>query len=778
MNAAGPPSAGARKIAKIAVDLLDERGTLTVEDLLDTATRRFPGQRRERLATLVDDAIRVQLLHRDTTGQLIAPARAATATGTTKTTAAAPGRHHNAPGQPAPEHDRTAEAIAGDGAASEHSAARPVRAVIVDLESVVHTTTSDPYTDKRIYQIGAVRLSNDSAWVAEQPQLSAYVELPDDTWVIRSKRVREAHAAAAVSPRQALEDLYAYTDGTDLIVTYNGTQADFPLLSATAAREDMPDLRGTYVDAFYLTLALYPTATRHALAPLADDLGIDRAGLGWHDAVDDSELLARVLQHCAQTFAAMPADRQDLLASLTADSAAWTLVRSLAAGHVGAPQDELLGNERVHTTAEVAGVLNSDLAGHTPRRSPTGPVGRSAVAVSPSLSGTDGKVEVTALARAVRPGAAPRQPQTQMTQQMHTWADQASSGLVEAPTGTGKSFAVLAVALDWLAGDPHRTAIITTATKQLQAQLAADVARLEAAIPGLLSASDVVKGKANRLSLRGLTLSLTDATALLAAPTVARRSRSSGGNRFLERVTFREMLAYLTLRLVASTTVEQSWTAHSVDPVDLPLFFTGYSNNAVSIWLESLSQASNGEYEAAAPTPLAVHTDGVKEALLGHRLVLANHALLLAHLDELSDLGPDTLLILDEAHQLEDSATSALTATLDYRLVEDLYSELDSWTRDARPGAERDQAAEGVRNLGLLLDHEALPKVAGQAFDARGTGVGTSSAHAPSHSPARSAAPAAPGRSATWWGSCCACPACARCSSAPCRPTAARTPPP
>ena len=257
-----------------------------------------------------------------------------------------------------------------------------MRAVIVDLESVVHTTTSDPYTDKRIYQVGAVRLSNDSAWVAEQPQFSAYVELPDDTWVIRSKRVREAHAAAAVSPRQALEDLYAYTDGTDLIVTYNGTQADFPLLSATAAREDMPDLRGTYVDAFYLTLALYPTATRHALAPLADDLGIDRAGLGWHDAVDDSELLSRVLQHCAQTFAAMPADRQDLLASLTADSPAWTLVRSLAAG---APQDELLGDERVHTTAEVAGVLNSDLAGHTPRRSPTGPVGRSAVSVSTSL---------------------------------------------------------------------------------------------------------------------------------------------------------------------------------------------------------------------------------------------------------------------------------------------------------------------------------------------------------------------------------------------------------
>jgi Rad3-related DNA helicase/DNA polymerase III epsilon subunit-like protein len=720
----------AQRLATAALEHLGDGATLSDDEILTTVMRRFRGQRRERLAALLDEAVSAGLLHRDSSGQVSAPGDPATQAVTAATSAPADELTVPAAGAPAaagptatPADDPPAEPPASAGALG--TAGRAVRAVIVDLESVVHTTTSDPYTDKRIYQIGAVRLSNDSAWVAEQPQFSAYVELPDDSWVIRSKRVREAHAAAAVSPRQALEDLYTYTADTDLIVTYNGTQADFPLLAATAAREDMPDLRGTYVDAFYLTLALYPTANRHALAPLADDLGVNRTGLGWHDAVDDSELLARVLQHGAQTFAAMPADRQDLLASLTADSPAWMLVRSLAARHVGAPDDELLGDERVHTTAEVAGVLNSDLAGHTPRRSPTGPVGRSAVAVSSSLRGTDGKVEVTALARAVRPGAARRQPQTQMTQQMHTWADDGSSGLVEAPTGTGKSFAVLAVALDWLAGDPDRTAIITTATKQLQAQLAADVARLETAIPGLLSASDVVKGKANRLSLRGLTLSLTDATTLLAAPTLPRRSRSSGRNRFLERVTFRELLAYLMLRLVASTTVEQSWTAHSVDPVDLPLFFTGYSNNAVSIWLESLSQASNGEYEAAAPTPLAVHTDGVKEALLGHRLILANHALLLAHLDELSDLGPDTLLILDEAHQLEDSATSALSATLDYRLVEDLYSELDGWTRDARPGAERDQAAEGVRNLGMLLDHEALPKVAGQAFDARGTGVGT-----------------------------------------------------
>lgn len=730
---AQPPSASphAERLAKLAGELLAHASTVGSDELLSAATRRFPGQRRDRLATLLEEAVKAGLLRRDSTGLLYDPsandAGAAPAAEATRSSSQ-------------PVTDPTAESGAGadmalpadDPAAEPPStpspvspSGRPIRAVIVDLESVVRPTTSDPYTDKRIYQIGAVRHSTDSAWVKRQPKFARYVELPDDSWVIRSTRVRAEHGTSAVSPRQALEELYAYTADTDLIVTYNGTEADFPLLSATAKREEMPDLRGAYVDALYLTLALYPTVTRHALAPLADDLGVDRTGLGWHDAVDDSELLARVLQHAAQTYADMPAERQDLLASITADSPAWTLLRSLAAAHVGAPDAQLLGDERIHTTTDVADVLDADLAGHTPRRSPAGPVGRSQVTVDAALRGPDGKVEVTALARAVRPTAGLRQPQTHMTQQMHAWADAGSAGLVEAPTGTGKSFAVLAVALDWLAGDPDRTAIITTATKQLQAQLAADVAKLEASIPGLLSACDVVKGKANRLSLRALILSLTDATTLLAAPTGRRTGRSASRNRFVDRVAFRELLAYLMLRLIASDSVEHSWTAYSVDPVDLPLFFTSYSNNAIGIWLESLSQASNGEYKAAAPTPLAVHTNGVKEALLGHRLILANHALLVSHLDELADLGPDTLLILDEAHQLEDSATGALTATLDYRLIEDFYSELDSWTRDARPGPERDHAADGVRNMGLLLDHEALPKIAGQAFDARGSGVGT-----------------------------------------------------
>ena len=391
------------------------------------------------------------------------------------------------------------------------------------------------------------------------------------------------------------------------------------------------------------------------------------------------------------------------------DSPGWRLLRELAAG--GLPVEQ----ERVHRHGDVAAVVQAGLAGHRPRRPATGPTGRGALSVGADLRGPDGRVDPGALAQVAYGAATRRAAQEQMTTALHRWADDGRPGLIEAPTGTGKSLAVLAAALDWLAGDPRRTAIVTTFTKQLQAQLARDVAALDAAVPGLLTATDVVKGASTRLSLRALLVTLADATAI-----GARGAR----NRFLDRLAFRELLVFLLLRLLAATDRVDGWSAHSVDAVDVPAFFADYAGPALPVWLESLSQASNGEYEATAATPVAAYTDLVSEALAGHRLILANHALLLAHLDELGGLGDDTLLVVDEAHQLEDAATSALTTTLDYRAVEDLFAELGGWLDENRGPAGWAAVADAVRNLGILLDHEQLPKVAGQAFDARSAGVG------------------------------------------------------
>ncbi|MGH3277559.1 MAG: DEAD/DEAH box helicase [Trebonia sp.] len=121
---------------------------------------------------------------------------------------------------------------------------------------------------------------------------------------------------------------------------------------------------------------------------------------------------------------------------------------------------------------------------------------------------------------------------------------------------------------------------------------------------------------------------------------------------------------------------------------------------------------------------MAAHTSLVPEALAGHRLIVSNHAMLLAHLDELSGLGDEMLLIIDEAHQLEDAATSALTTELEYQAVENLFGELRVWLDEHRNLAEWAAVAEAVHNLGALLDHEQLPKIAGQAFDARSADAG------------------------------------------------------
>ncbi len=601
--------------------------------------------------------------------------------------------------------DRPTEESAG-GASCGGTAGHPLRAVIVDLESVVRTTAAEPYTEKRIYQVGAVRAGADRAWVDDASGFTRWLELPDEDWVIVSDQVRAEHAAHAVPPAQALAALLAFAEGADVVVAYNGFAADFPLLAEACDREDLPRLPGEYVDAYYLALSVWPTSATHRLAPLASSVGVQTADLNWHDATSDCVLLGRLLTAAAAEVRGWPEPLSDLVASCVPDSPAWRLLSELVIN--GLPPER----GRVHPHGDVAAVLQEGLAERAPRRPA---VGRGALNVGTGLRNVGGRVDAGALARAAYGSTTRRAAQDQMTTALQEWADRGRSGLVEAPTGTGKSLAMLAAALDWLTASPGRTAIISTYTKQLQAQLAKDVAELNASVPGLLATTDVVKGASSRLSLRGLVGALADATAT---------GTNGPRNRFVGRLAFRELLVYLLLRLLAATGRVDGWSARSVDVVDVPPFFSDYVGASLPVSLESLSQASNGDYEATAATPVAAHTDLVSEALAGHRLILSNHAMLLAHLDELGGLGEDTLLLIDEAHQLEDAATSALTKELDYAAIEDLFADLRAWLNDHRDQAGWSEVAAAVQNLGNLLDHEQLPKVAGQAFDARSAGVG------------------------------------------------------
>lgn len=673
-----PLSVPTRKLAALLTEYPDG---LTLAQLVEQARTRFRGLPAARVANLVQEALTAHVIHEDNGLLYVLQTEPDSETGHVPQTAG------------------------------------PLRAVVVDLESVVRTTTTEPYVEKRIYQLGAARVGADTAWVAAAPRFSAWMTLPDDDWVINSDQIRTAHAAGAIPPTEALTALHAYADNADLVIAYNGTEADFPLLAEAYDREQLPRLGGEYVDAYYLTLAMWPTAPSHRLAFLAEHVGIDTSDIRWHDAAEDCVLLSLVLRAAASCLSAWSSGLVDLVASATTDSPGWLLLRELAGAGTA------IGDVRPHSNAEVAGIAQAGFADRRPLRrgAVAAPTGWGDLPVGAALRGGDGRVDPVALAAIAHGGEARRRPaQEEMTRVLHQWADANTVGLVEAPTGTGKSFAVLAAALDWLAADPSRVAIITTFTKQLQAQLAHDVAALDATVPGLLNASTVVKGSANRLSLRALLVVLADATALDGG----RRRRSGSHNRFLERLSFRELAVFLLLRLFAAGDPESSWAARSVDPVDIPAFFGGYIGPVLPVWLESLSQGSNGEYSANAAQPIAAHTDLVAEALAGHRLILANHALLLAHLDDLASLNSNTLLIVDEAHQLEDAATSALTTALDYSAVEDLFAELRNWSSDHAGTPEAATVGSSVTNLGFLLDHEQLPKVASMAFDARSAGAG------------------------------------------------------
>ncbi|MGV9559400.1 DEAD/DEAH box helicase [Streptomyces sp. NPDC003522] len=695
-------SAAARKI----VDLVrDFPSGISERDLATEATRRFRGLPEQRLARLVAEAVGKGLL-------IVADARLMSAA---------------SPETPAGEQPSTS-GTEFSGAAEPSDGAKPsdgvpqsgasvLRAVALDIESVVRTVATAPYVERHVYEVAAVRFGADPEWAAAAPRWQRYLRFPGDGTELRDGGVRKAVLERGVPARQAWTELCVFLEDADVVVAHNGTVLDFPVVGQAAkeAGADDPLAAVRPVDSLYLVHALWPTARSHRLQDLARELGLSGPDPRAHTADGDASLLVRLLERAAAEFAAKAPELRELVADVCPDSDAWRLLRELAEGRRAGAREPLLW-EQTH----VARLLGAEFALHPPRRTADGRApGRGAVVVPDALRGADGRVDPTALARVVHGSRVePRPAQQTMTTMLHRWTDHGVSGLLEAPTGTGKSYAVLAAALDWLADGKGRTAVVATYTKQLQSQMAKDIQDLERALPGVLGVADLVKGQSNRLSLAALTKVLAEATRRRGTEGAAH-----GRARLSRQLRFRELAVFLALRLIASEEPPQSWTARSVDPVDLPVFFTDYTGPALSLWLESLSQR-DGDYGPGTAGPLTAHTDTVREAIGGHRLILANHALVLSHLDDLRAAGPDVLLVLDEAHELENSATSALTVAVDYQDLEAALSEHHAWVTEARPGTEREHAAAAIAELDRLLDDERLPRLAAQAFDAQAKGVG------------------------------------------------------
>jgi ATP-dependent DNA helicase DinG len=255
--------------------------------------------------------------------------------------------------------------------------------------------------------------------------------------------------------------------------------------------------------------------------------------------------------------------------------------------------------------------------------------------------------------------------------------------IVEAGTGTGKTFAYLVPAL--LSG---ARILISTGTRALQDQLFCKDLPLVARALGRPARVAVLKGRANYLCHRRL----SQAQAQLHLGATVR------GSRTLERV---RRWAKLT-RSGDLSEVRGLSDAHPIWPT-----ITSTRENCLGVRCEDFGRC---------------HVAAARRAALDSDIVIVNHHLLLADLvlkeDGFGDiLGSADALILDEAHQLPDLATQFLGASVSSRRIESVLK-----------GARAE--LEGAIRAGGGATREAAPRI-GAGLEAVEAQVGALAAQLP-----------------------------------------------
>jgi len=291
----------------------------------------------------------------------------------------------------------------------------------------------------------------------------------------------------------------------------------------------------------------------------------------------------------------------------------------------------------------------------------------------------------------------PREEQVRMARLVAEALNVGAQLIVEAGTGTGKGLAYLLPVAMYAMRAGERV-VVSTATTTLQDQLfLRDVPLVRIGLGNDSTEPlrvSVLKGRANYLCLRrwqlllqATDLQVEDRTLLI--KTLFWLPRTRTGDRAELRLTPRE---------------EDAW------------------------------QRLNALTEACTPTRCAFHRIGVcflaraRRAAEESHVVITNHALLLSDLVTRSRVLPDySVLILDEAHHLEDEATSQLG----WRLGEyELLHRLEQLWSPAVGRGSTGTVPEALTLLGtasgMLLPPELVPEIQGgeQAVLELGTRVG------------------------------------------------------
>ena len=254
-----------------------------------------------------------------------------------------------------------------------------------------------------------------------------------------------------------------------------------------------------------------------------------------------------------------------------------------------------------------------------------------------------------------------REQQTRMAEAVAEAFNGSRHLMVEAGTGIGKSLAYLVPAVLW-AVQNHTPVIISTNTKNLQSQLfQKDLPLIRAAL-GIDFKDAIIKGRRNYLCHRKLFYLLDHADQDLAAD---------------ERQAMARVLSWS----IATETGDMS----EGDILESPV------SRRLGSQLSSTAEECPG---AACPHRARCFLYRARALSLGADVVVANHAVVFAEmgLEEKSVVLPEHAhIVFDEAHNIEDAATSWLSTELSQTRIRFVLHRL------RRKG-------KGRRRHGLLLD--------------------------------------------------------------------------
>lgn len=530
--------------------------------------------------------------------------------------------------------------------------------VIFDIE----TTGLDP-EEADFFQLGAIKVVDGRP--VEARNWYAHVDTGKITYALKLKLhfeelELEEKIAEAPDQRAVVEEFRKFVGDLPL-VAHNGT-FDYRFL-----KKADPSLDNELVDSLELICLAFPELSSHSLENLAEHFGLRERDKRWVEILtldrdlgisrqlgaEPGELFHSALFDCLVLYVLLQDALAELRKAKPGFKAQFHLLSPTLAGLIGAPPEipqtppanlrELIGLR--DWPEEVASLRRQPVEGLTFNEA-------TVMGIYEKLRRQDELEE--------------RKAQKEMLRQATRIFLEGRKAMIEAPTGTGKTYGYLLPAITY-AKATGRQVIISTSTKNLQDQLLDSLGHLsDSQVVSFPFNFTLLKGRQNYPCLRRLFETFIEAFYSEEA----------------DQVPFEEKLALLYLLRFAERSRDGDMEGVS--------FWFEKRFPILTVLKNRVQSEDETCYETSCPYYRNCRYLCAKERAKRADILVVNHALLLL----LPFEGEPFDLVIDEAHNLEDAATTTWTETASQEEIEGLLGRLLS------PDGKRGVLVRARRELG------------------------------------------------------------------------------